>query len=68
MVGDSWQRDILGAMRMGMEAIFVDRGRSAPGDCAPAPTVPTVSGLDDLIGTIDRLSREESGIKHSTRR
>lgn len=48
MVGDSWDRDILGALNAGMRAIWVAQGRPPP---EPRPNVTVVENLSDLHET-----------------
>jgi FMN phosphatase YigB (HAD superfamily) len=50
MVGDSWSRDVEGALAGGMQAIWVARGRQRP---PSRPQVRTVQTLD--VGVFENL-------------
>ena len=54
MVGDSLVRDIGGAQRAGMRAIWVDRGLSREEGATPDATV---TRLSDLRAALDALER-----------
>jgi putative hydrolase of the HAD superfamily len=45
MVGDSWERDVLGATGAGLSAVWLAAGRTAPDEI---PMVTTVDGMSDL--------------------
>lgn len=49
MVGDSWERDILGARGVGMAAAWISPQDPAP---APRPGVAVITGLEDLLGLL----------------
>ena len=49
MVGDSWERDVLGARAAGMRAIWIADGRTAPGDDPQVTVVDSVRELDGLL-------------------
>jgi putative hydrolase of the HAD superfamily len=50
MVGDSWERDIVGAVGVGMPAVWVTRGRAAPGSLPGVTAVTDVGSIVDLTG------------------
>ncbi len=45
MVGDSWERDVRGAVAAGMDAVWISWGRALP---ESLPGVTAVDGIDDL--------------------
>ncbi len=47
MVGDSWERDIIGALDAGLSAVWVSAGRALP---EKRPNVTVVGGVGELIG------------------
>jgi len=47
MVGDSWERDVVGALDAGMSAVWISGGRPVP---EKRPNVAAVSGVAELIG------------------
>ena len=47
MVGDSWERDVIGALDAGLSAVWVSGGRPIP---EQRPNTVAVSGVGDLIG------------------
>jgi len=49
MVGDSWERDIVGALDAGMRAVWIADGRPAPGSDPRVTVVDSVRELDDLL-------------------
>ena len=54
MVGDSLLRDVAGARRVGMRAVWIDRGLGQHGDVRPDVTV---RRLSDLRAALDGLER-----------
>ena len=50
MVGDSWERDVVGALAAGMTAVWIADGRPAPGT---DPRVTVVDSVRDLDGLLD---------------
>ena len=48
MVGDSWERDIEGAVGVGMSAVWVTRGRALPGTLPGVTAVEHVGAIVDL--------------------
>jgi putative hydrolase of the HAD superfamily len=50
MVGDSWERDIEGAVGVGMSAVWVTRGRALPGPLPGVTAVDHVGAIVDLTG------------------
>jgi FMN phosphatase YigB (HAD superfamily) len=55
MVGDSWERDIQGALEVGMQAVWVANGRIRAGNGS------TVESIDGIVGL--RLSRTGRGAR-----
>ena len=49
MVGDSWDRDVVGAIGAGMEVVWIADGRPAPGSDPRVTVVGSVRELDDLL-------------------
>jgi FMN phosphatase YigB (HAD superfamily) len=47
MVGDSWERDVVGALGAGMSAVWVAGGRSPPERRAEVPVVDSVGELTE---------------------
>jgi putative hydrolase of the HAD superfamily len=47
MVGDSWERDIIGALDAGLEAVWVAAGRALP---EKRPSVTVVGSVGELVG------------------
>ncbi len=50
MVGDSWERDVVGALAIGMTAYWIADGRPAPGADLRVTVVDSVRDLDGLLG------------------
>ena len=50
MVGDSWERDVVGALAAGMTVVWIADGRPAPGTDPRVTVVDSVRDLDDLLG------------------
>jgi putative hydrolase of the HAD superfamily len=50
MIGDTWERDVLGARSAGWSAIWVSGGRPSPD---PAAGVPSVLGLSEIIAHLE---------------
>jgi putative hydrolase of the HAD superfamily len=50
MVGDSWERDVKGALAAGMPAVWVAGERPAPDPTLDATTVPSVAALIGELG------------------
>jgi putative hydrolase of the HAD superfamily len=50
MVGDSWERDILGAIGAGLPAVWISAGRTPP---ETLPGVRVVEGVNEMIGMLD---------------
>jgi len=48
MVGDSWERDVLGALGAGLSAVWVAGGRTPPEDLPNVTVVDTVGELTDV--------------------
>ena len=48
MVGDSWERDVGGALGAGWSAAWVAHGRPTPGGAGPGVPVAVVEGVTDL--------------------
>jgi putative hydrolase of the HAD superfamily len=49
MVGDSWERDIVGSLDAGMRAVWIADGRTAPESDPRVTVVDSVRELDDLL-------------------
>jgi putative hydrolase of the HAD superfamily len=49
MVGDSWERDIVGALEAGMRAVWIADGRPAPGSDPRVTVVDSVRELDEVL-------------------
>ena len=49
MVGDSWERDVVGALDVGMRAVWIADGRPAPRPDPRVTVVDSVRELDDLL-------------------
>jgi putative hydrolase of the HAD superfamily len=49
MVGDSWERDVLGALGAGMRAVWIADGRAAPDTHPRVTVVDSVRELDALL-------------------
>jgi putative hydrolase of the HAD superfamily len=49
MVGDSWERDVLGALAAGMRAVWIADGRTAPGQDPRVAVVDSVRELEELL-------------------
>ena len=64
MVGDSRLRDVAGAQRAGMRAVWIDRGASWEGD-GPAPDA-TIRRLSDLRAALDALERRTASPRATT--
>lgn len=58
MVGDSWERDIRGALEAGIAPIWVSAGRRAP---EPDPRVTVVASIAALADGLDALNRTAVG-------
>ncbi len=54
MVGDSWGRDVLGALGAGMAAVWVAGGRAAPATLPDVTVVDNVGELADVMPGWDR--------------
>lgn len=52
MVGDSWERDVEGALAIGMTAVWIADGRTAP---AEDPRVTVVDSVRELAAVLDAL-------------
>jgi putative hydrolase of the HAD superfamily len=52
MVGDSWERDIVGARQIGMETVWVAGGRALP---ASLPGVTVVDRVAELTGVVGQF-------------
>jgi putative hydrolase of the HAD superfamily len=50
MIGDNWERDVLGARAAGWSAIWVSAGRPSPD---PAIGVPSVHGVAEMVTLLD---------------
>jgi HAD superfamily hydrolase (TIGR01549 family) len=50
MVGDSWERDVMGAVGVGMSAVWVTRGRPAPDSLPGVTAVEDIRSIVDLTG------------------
>jgi putative hydrolase of the HAD superfamily len=50
MVGDNWERDVLGAAGAGLSAIWVRGDRDGPSPDVAVPSVATVRSLAELLG------------------
>ena len=49
MVGDSWERDIVGALGAGMEAFWIAAGRPVPAELRGVTVIDSVRDLDGLL-------------------
>jgi putative hydrolase of the HAD superfamily len=49
MVGDSWERDVVGALGVGMSPYWVSMGRTAPYDDPRVTVIESVRDLDSLL-------------------
>jgi putative hydrolase of the HAD superfamily len=49
MVGDSWERDVIGALGAGMRAVWIADGRTAPDTDPRVTVVDSVRELDELL-------------------
>lgn len=47
MIGDNWERDVLGARALGMRAVWISQGRAVP-DAGPGPEVGVAKGPGDV--------------------
>jgi putative hydrolase of the HAD superfamily len=47
MVGDSWERDIIGALDAGLSAVWISAGRPQP---EKRPNVTVVNAVGELVG------------------
>jgi putative hydrolase of the HAD superfamily len=59
MVGDSWERDICGARRFGMHAVWVRRQDRLTAD--ESSSVPVISRIDLIEEALARISRSVTG-------
>jgi putative hydrolase of the HAD superfamily len=50
MVGDSWERDVVGAVGVDMSAVWVSRGRTHPGELPGVAVVEHVGQIGELSG------------------
>ena len=50
MVGDSWERDVLGGLGAGMSAVWIADGRTAPEELPLVTVIDSVVELVDLLG------------------
>ena len=50
MIGDSWERDIVGALATGLRAVWIADGRTPPEDDPRVTVVESVRELDGLLG------------------
>jgi len=53
MVGDSWERDVLGGLHAGMSAVWIADGRAVP---EHRPRVAVVDSVLELPGALDELT------------
>jgi len=53
MVGDSWDRDILGALTAGMAAIWLSNGRPAPAAVHGVTVVASIADLPGALAAVD---------------
>ncbi len=53
MIGDNWERDVVGARSAGWSAIWVSAGRPSPG---PAIGVPSVHGVAEIVTLLEELT------------
>ena len=53
MVGDSWERDVLGGLHAGMSAVWIADGRPVP---EHRPRVAVVDSVLELPSALDRLT------------
>ncbi len=60
MIGDNWERDVLGARSAGWSAIWVSGGRPSPD---PAAGVPSVHGVAEIVALLERTGRR-AGTAH----
>ncbi len=58
MVGDSWERDVLGARRIGMSTVWVAGGRTLPASLPGVTVVERVAELTGLAGQFPTAGRE----------
>jgi putative hydrolase of the HAD superfamily len=49
MVGDSWERDVIGALDAGMAAVWISGGAEPPDAGLGVPTIRTVADLDEIV-------------------
>ena len=47
MIGDNWERDVLGARALGMRTVWISQGRPTP-DAGPGPDVRAAEGPGDI--------------------
>ena len=50
MVGDSWERDVLGGLGAGMSAVWIADGRTPPADLSGVTVIDSVRELVDVLG------------------
>ena len=53
MVGDSWERDVLGGLHAGLSAVWIADGRSVP---EHRPRVAVVDSVLELPSALDQLA------------
>ena len=49
MIGDSWERDVVGALATGMTAVWIADGRTPPEEDPRVTVVDSVRELDGLL-------------------
>jgi putative hydrolase of the HAD superfamily len=49
MVGDSWDRDIMGALAVGIRPVWVTAGRPLPEEDLGVPAIPSIGGLGAML-------------------
>ncbi len=49
MVGDSWERDVLGALSSGWSAVWIASGRPAPERLEGVTVIESIEGLTDAL-------------------
>jgi putative hydrolase of the HAD superfamily len=50
MVGDNWERDVMGAIKVGMSAVWISAGRTVPAKVAGVSAIERVDELSDVLG------------------
>ena len=49
MIGDSWERDLRGAVSLGMSAVWIASGRPVPERIGGVTVIDAIAGLSDAL-------------------